>query len=112
MKFDKQQKQWLKANGYWKRVKELRDKAFEIRYETSDFNTCSLIHAFQWDCTSEGYKYWKDINEKLEDLKETTAGKEDYDMICRENKAMAEYLETHCKLSKDEISDICNGAIL
>jgi len=48
----------------------------------------------------------------LGELNYPTISQEDYDMICRENKAMAEYLETHCKLSKDEISDICNGAIL
>jgi len=58
MKFNKLEKEWLKKNGFWKKVKKRTKKC--PRYVKK--YPYSLAHAFEWDETKEGYSYWEDMN--------------------------------------------------
>ena len=48
--------------------KEIREKALEYQSNTRNTFTDNLQDAFLWDCTTEGYGYWND----LDDAKPTT----------------------------------------
>jgi len=63
MKFNKQQKQWLQVNNLWKAVKE---NIGECDISCTDKYT-TLVTAFSWDMTPEGYAFWSGINRRMRD---------------------------------------------
>lgn len=71
MKFSKEQKAWLKREGYWKAVKR-NTKAYAEEFARcfgepveKTNNTTELTGAFEWCTSPEGHVYWSDITRRM-----------------------------------------------
>ena len=60
--------------------------------------------------TKMGQDVFNILHESIENFVDENSD-EDIEMLARENKAMAEYLENVCNLSQEDITNIANGAI-
>lgn len=75
MKFNKLEKKWLKANGYWKelkannKTKKLRKKS---RFLSPMVRCATLDTTLSWENSIQGYYYWEDVNHRM--LKEIFVG--------------------------------------
>jgi len=68
MNFVKQQKEWLKANGYWKQVKKNTKLQKDTNImENMPYREVGLVIAFEWGETKQGWSYWDKVHDKMEE---------------------------------------------